>query len=126
MSAGVSAVLFAMDARRVATFYFEVFGARVLTADEHHSLLDCRGFHLLVHRIPAHLAKDCVVTNPPRRKESGSIRLDYPVTNLADARRRSKQFGGQIDDEPPAWAGGDTSFFLGFDPEGNVFGVKTA
>jgi predicted enzyme related to lactoylglutathione lyase len=126
MSAGVSAVLFAKDARRVATFYFEVLGAKVLSADAHHSLLDCRGFHLLVQQIPEHLAKDCVVTDPPLRKEAGSIRLDYPVTNLADARRRSKQFGGQIDDEPPEWAGGDTSFFLGFDPEGNVFGVKTA
>jgi hypothetical protein len=47
MSAGVSAVLFAKDARRVATFYFEVFGAKVLASDEHHSLLDCRGFQLL-------------------------------------------------------------------------------
>src|SRR5262245_43256785 len=110
MSAAVSAVLFAKDARRVATFYFEVFGARVLESGEQHSLLDCRGFQLLVHQIPEHLEKDVVVTTPPHRRETGSIRLDYPVTNLANARRRAKQLGGQIDDKPPPWAGDDESF----------------
>jgi hypothetical protein len=25
-------------------------------------------------------------------------------------------------DVPPAWADADSQFFLGFDPEGNVFG----
>jgi predicted enzyme related to lactoylglutathione lyase len=120
----VSAVLFAKDARRVATFYFEVFGFAVRASDEHHSRLDCGGFELMIHQIPEDLAKDITVSNPPERRESGSIRLDYPVNNLANARRRAKQLGGRIDDEPPAWADGDMSFFLGFDPEGNVFGVS--
>jgi predicted enzyme related to lactoylglutathione lyase len=123
-SARVSAVLFAKDARRVATFYFEVFGFAVRSSDEFHSRLDCGGFELLVHQIPEDLAKDITVTNPPARRERGAIRLDYPVDNLANARRRAKQLGGRIDDDPPAWSEGDASFFLGFDPEGNVFGVS--
>ena len=123
-SARVSAVLFAKDARRVGTFYFEVFGFAVRSSDEFHSRLDCGGFELLVHQIPEELARDVVVKSPPERRERGAIRLDYPVSNLANARRRAKQLGGRIDDDPPAWAEGDTSFFLGFDPEGNVFGVS--
>jgi predicted enzyme related to lactoylglutathione lyase len=124
MSSAVSAVLFAKDARRVATFYFEVFGATVLNSDEHHSLLEYQGFRLMVHQIPAHLAEAVVVTHPPHRRESASIRLDYPVNDILAARRRAKLFGGHIDDRPPAWAWADASFFLGFDPEGNVFGVS--
>jgi predicted enzyme related to lactoylglutathione lyase len=123
-SARVSAVLFAKDARRVATFYHEVFGFAARAADEFHALLDCGGFSLMIQKIPEHMARDIVVSNPPERRESGSVRLDYPVKDVAGARRRAQQYGGRIDDEPPAWAAGDDSWFLGFDPEGNVFCVK--
>jgi hypothetical protein len=29
-----------------------------------------------------------------------------------------------VDDAPPEWAARDANFFLGYDPEGNVFGVS--
>lgn len=120
----VSAVLFAKDARRVATFYYEVFGFKVHGSDKNHSVLECDSFEILIQQIPEDLAKDIVITNPPHRRESGAIRLDYPVRDIAQARRRAKQLGGRIDDEPPPWADGDPSYFLGFDPEGNVFCAK--
>ena len=122
MRPGVSAVLFAKDARRVARFYVRVFGAKVLAEDVYHAALDVHGFRLIVHQIPPHLAKDVEIHNPPWRRESGAIRLDYPVDDIVEARNAARQLGGQIDDAPPAWAEPESRFFLGFDPEGNVFG----
>lgn len=61
----VSAVLFAKDLRKVATFYTRVCSAKVARA-----------------------------------------------------------LGGEIDDRPPPWAGNDTRFHLGHDPEGNVLGAE--
>jgi predicted enzyme related to lactoylglutathione lyase len=122
MRPGVSAVLFAKDARRVARFYVSVFGATMLAEDDYHAALDLGGFRLIVHQIPPHYAKDVEVRNPPLRRETGSIRLDYPVDDIVKARNAARDLGGQIDDAPPAWAVADSRFFLGFDPEGNVFG----
>lgn len=122
MRPGVSAVLFAKDARRVARFYVGVFGAAVLAEDEYHAALDLGGFRLIVHQIPPRYAKDVEVRNPPLHRETGSTRLDYPVDDIVKARNAARELGGQIDDAPPAWADADSQFFLGFDPEGNVFG----
>src|SRR5690242_5443933 len=122
MSPAVSAVLFAKDARRLARFYVSVFGATMLVEDEYHAALDVRGFRLIVHQIPPHFAKDVEILNPPLRRETGAIRLDYPVDDVVKARNAAKQLGGQIDHAPPAWADATSQFFLGFDPEGNVFG----
>jgi len=41
-------------------------------------------------------------------------------TTSGDASR----LGGSIDAQPPPWAAGDANYFLGQDPEGNVFGLK--
>jgi hypothetical protein len=101
-----------------------VFEAVVLAEDDQHAALDVRGFRLMVHQIPAHLAGDIDIRKPPLRRESGAIRLDYPVGNLVKARNAAVRLGGQIDEQPPGWAGAEMCFFLGFDPEGNVFGVS--
>ena len=108
----------------MARFYVGVLGARVLAEDEHHAALDVRGFRLVVHQIPAHLAKDIEIRDPPSRRESETTRLDYPSDDLVRARRAAEQLGGRIDAASPSWAGKDSRFFLGVDPEGNVFGIS--
>jgi predicted enzyme related to lactoylglutathione lyase len=122
----MSAVLFVKDASKVKRFYIEALGGLLLREDAHYAVIDWQGFHLVVHEIPPHLASSIVVNVPPERRESGSLRLDYPIADVAKARAAAKRLGGQIDDAPPAWAEGDTRFFLGYDPEGNVFGAKSA
>ncbi|HEY7641120.1 MAG TPA: VOC family protein [Steroidobacteraceae bacterium] len=122
----VSAVLFAKDLRRVATFYVRVFAVQVLQEDAHHAELDCSGFRLVVHQIPEQFARNVVVTTPPHRREHGAIRLNFPVRDVPGSRALARSLGGEIDDQPPPWAGGDTSFHLGHDPEGNVFGAQSA
>jgi predicted enzyme related to lactoylglutathione lyase len=123
LPSSVSAVLFAKDARALSRFYVSVFGASVSTEGEQYAALDVRAFRLVIHQIPAHLAKEIEIGSPPVRRESGAIRLDYRVADVTNARNAARQFGGQIDDASPAWAGPDAQFFLGFDSEGNVFGV---
>jgi predicted enzyme related to lactoylglutathione lyase len=121
----MSAVLFVKEAGKAKRFYLEALGGSLLREDEDFAVIDWQGFHLVVHQIPPQLASSVVVNVPPARRESASLRLDYPVTDVAQARAAAKRLGGQIDDSQPSWAEGDRSFFLGYDPEGNVFGVKT-
>lgn len=120
----VRAVLFAKDLQSVATFYQKALGMTVTSSDEHHSVLDCRGFELVVHRIPKHVADSITIDRPPKRRVSGAIRLDYPLKNIEESRKAARSLGGDIDDAPPAWAERNASFYFGYDPEGNQFGVS--
>jgi hypothetical protein len=124
MTSCVSALLFAKRLGVVAEFYQVVFGAHVSRSDANHAVLDFDGFNLMIHQLPAHLAVAVAVKSPPERREQSAIRLDYPVDDLAHSRSEAARLGGVIDDTPPPWAANDTTFFLGHDPEGNVFGVK--
>jgi hypothetical protein len=120
----VSAVLFAKELPRVAEFYATALGLRVVARDEHHWRLDCRGFELIVHQIPSHIAAGIVIERPPNRRVSGTTRLDYPVTSIAQCRKKARPLGGDIDEKPPEWASRDANFYFGYDPEGNQFGVR--
>lgn len=120
-----SAVLFVKDLARVTAFYRDALGLACKTSDPHHAAFDVDGFRLVVHQIPPPLAADVVVGDPPQRRSRASLRLDYPVRDVAAARVRAHELGGGIDEQSPEWAG-MPGFFLGFDPEGNVLGVKSA
>ena len=122
----VSAVLFAKDLSKVASFYREVFGARVLRRDAEHEVLLCLGFQLVIHQIPNAIAQSIVLATPPERRERTAIRLNFPVDDIGKSRTEARRLGGQIDDRPSFWAGDDGSIFLGYDPEGNVIGVMSA
>ena len=67
---------------------------------------------------------DTKVQQPPVRRTGSGARLDYPIESITDSRRLARSLGGDIDDTPPGWADPDTNFYLGNDPEGNVFGVS--
>ncbi len=120
----IRAVLFAKDLERVAGFYAGALGMACSTQDEHHAVLQHGAFELVIHRIPDHTGSGVEIWQPPKRRENGVLRLDFPVTSIAASRALAKSLGGDIDDVPPIWAAPGTDFFLGFDPEGNVFGVS--
>lgn len=120
----VSATLFARDHKSVAAFYCAVSAATVARDGAHHAVLICAGFELVIHQIPPHLMPEVTTGEVVRRREQSAIRLDFPAGDIAQARRAAARLGGVIDEQPPPWAGGDIGFFLGHDPEGNVFGVK--
>jgi len=123
-SASVSAVLFAHDLNKVSNFYAQALGMGFTRGDEHHVILNCRGFNLVVHQIPHHLADGIVFEHPPRRRAEGAIRLNFPVQNITETRRLARSMGGEVDSKPPSWAEPNANVFLGYDPEGNVFKVS--
>jgi hypothetical protein len=123
MTVPVSAVLFAKDHAKVASFYLDALAALRLSGDADHTVLGFEGFHLIVHQIPQHLSKNITVPNPVQRREQASLRLDLPTKNLERSRTVAKLLLGTIDDVPPPWTAGEANFHLGHDPEGNVFGV---
>ena len=120
----VRALLFAKNLQAVATFYAEALDMKRESGDDAHVLLKQGDFELIVHQIPKPIADSIRISEPPLRREGGSLRLDYPIPDIRAGRARAKSLGGGIDDSPPPWADSGTNFFLGFDPEGNVFGVS--
>jgi predicted enzyme related to lactoylglutathione lyase len=125
-SGGVSAVLFVKDLEKAADFYSTALGMVVVGSDEHHSVLSCHGFDLVVHRIPEHIARSITLAQPPARRVGGAIRLDFPVESVEKSRAKARTLGGAIDEAPPEWADKAANLFLGYDPEGNLFGVRSA
>jgi predicted enzyme related to lactoylglutathione lyase len=123
-TSSIRAVLFAKDLIRMVAFYSEALGLSRGEVDAHHAVLQRNGFDLIVHQIPVHMADRMEIADPPVRRETGAVRLDYPVENVRTSRSKAKFFGGDIDEAPPSWAERDSNFFLGYDPEGNVFGVS--
>jgi catechol-2,3-dioxygenase len=116
----VSAVLFAKDHAKVARFYREALGLICTASDDDHSVLNCNGFDLVVHQIPKQHLEESNQEMPVRRG-NGRVRLDFPVDSIEAARSIAATLGGRVDDLPPAWAASDANFYLGHDPEGNVF-----
>jgi predicted enzyme related to lactoylglutathione lyase len=116
--------VFAKDLNRVAAFYVQALGMRCSANDEYHWALDGHGFHLIVHQIPKRIADEIKIEQPPERRVWGAIRLNFPVQRIEDSRRVARSLSGEIDDSPPEWADRSANFFLGYDPEGNVFGVS--
>jgi predicted enzyme related to lactoylglutathione lyase len=123
-SASVSAVLFAKDLKKVTSFYSRVLGLKCIHSDADHSVLHSRGFQLIVHQIPKHIADEIVVARPPVRRVGGTIRLDYPVQSIDESRKLARSLEGDIDAAPPEWADRNSNFYLGYDPEGNQIGVR--
>ena len=120
----VRAVLFAKDLNKVATFYSRALGMTRESGDDRHALLKQNSFELIVHQIPKQIAEGIDISEPPARREIGAVRLDYPVGDIDYSRALARSLGGAIDESPPPWADRGTNFYLGFDPEGNVFGVS--
>ena len=117
----VSAVLFAIDHAKVARFYREAIGLIYTAGNDDHSVLSRGGFELTVHQIPKHHLDESNADGAPARRGNGRIRLDFLVDSVEAARSAAAKFGGQVDDVPPGWAPKDANFYLGHDPEGNVF-----
>jgi hypothetical protein len=86
---------------------------RLVRGGVEHETLDCLGFRLMVNQIPFVLAQSIALATLPERRERSAVRLDFPVADIVKSRQNAERLGGQI----------DGSFFLGYDPEGNVVGV---
>ncbi|HEY5307962.1 MAG TPA: VOC family protein [Casimicrobiaceae bacterium] len=115
-----SAVVFAKDVAKVATFYAELISMSIVHTDPDHIVLDSDAMQLVIHAIPAAVADAIGITEPPEVREGMPIKLCLPVASIAAARARAAQLGGNVDSAQDEWQGRKFRACDGYDPEGNV------
>jgi len=123
-SSKISAVLFALEQKKVATFYLEVLGPKSIENGENYDILSFGDFNLTIFQIPKKYVSADSIEQPPRPRVEGAIKLCFPVESIIDSRKVASTLGGKLDDSPPEWASEGENIYLGYDPEGNVFQVS--
>ena len=114
--------VYALDAGRIARFYEDVLGMARLHATEEIVVLQGEDIQLLVHAIPAHIARGIRIATPPKRREDTALKFFFTVPGLATARAAAARLGGEVFDEQ--WQGPGFVVCNACDPEGNVFQVR--
>ena len=75
------------------------------------------GADVAIHRLPAHLAAENPIRQPPRWRDNTAYKLCFETDDLVGQRAAILAHGGQAK-EPWSWEG--TQFCECTDPEGNV------
>lgn len=119
-----SAVIFAKDVDRLASFYRVVVTMAEAHRDKDHIVLDAEGFQLVIHGIPKKIAEQIQITQPPQVRESTPIKVCLPVLSIEQARQRAAKLGGQVGAKGKEWEARGFRACDGHDPEGNVFQVR--
>lgn len=118
-------MIFCHDYDRVTAFYRDALGLPLVRIEPSHTILDAGGMWLIVH--PALEGMDLPsVPSPPRRRESGPIKLMLNIGNIAEAREKAAKMGGKIDPSEAEWPYDAMTCCPGHDPEGNPFDVMQA
>lgn len=110
-------ILFVKDLIRMTSFYRDALGLRFVSqrSSDGWSELDTGGTSLGLHLIPAEVAQNIQITDPPRRRSETPFKLVFEVGDLDAARATAIAFGATMS-ERSSWGSCD-----GLDPEGNVF-----
>ena len=117
-------VIFAKDIHRVAAFYEGVAGLDIAQADTDHVVLRSATLELVVHGIPARIAREIVIETPPELREDSALKPFFPVASLATARQRAAALGGGLQPAPREWQARGFRACDGHDPEGNVLQLR--
>ena len=120
--ARAGAVLFAMDAPRLASFYEHVLAMKRLHDTQGLIVIESPDFQLVLHAIPPEIAADITIETPPALREDVAMKLFFTVDSLADAAARAAELSGGVFGEE--WQGPGFRVRDAFDPEGNVFQVR--
>jgi catechol 2,3-dioxygenase-like lactoylglutathione lyase family enzyme len=111
-------ILFTGDVDRLATFYRDVLGLRVLETSTGWCVLDAGGVKLALHGIPKQVAGE--VADPPVKREDSYWKPTFLVDDL-DATLAHLAAHGVAMSPPRTF--GPRSFSDGMDPDGNVFQI---
>lgn len=119
-------VIFAKDIRRVAAFYEAVAGLAVAEAAKDHIVLRSTTMELVLHGIPARIARQIQISSPPELREDSALKPFFPVASLARAREQAAALGGGLSPAEREWEARGFRACDGFDPEGNVLQCRQA
>ena len=108
----------------MAEFYQLVADMTILYGDNDHVVLELEGMQLVVHALPPGVPRDETIVTPPTVREDSYLKLCFPVTSIAAARRQAESLGGMIKPAANEWEARGFRACDGHDPEGNVIQVR--
>ena len=114
------AFVFVVDLERTAEFYAGAFGMRrENSSDGAFVIMRARtaGADVAIHRVPAQLAAQMPVDDPPRWRDDTAYKICFETDDVAALRSAILAHGGQAK-QPWSWEGRE--FCECADPEGNV------
>jgi len=114
--------IYAVDCRRIASFYEAVAGMSRLHETPELIVLQSPDIQLLVHAIPPPMAATISITYPPAKREDTALKFFLTVPSLSVARATASTLGGVVYSEH--WQGPGFVVCNAMDPEGNVFQVR--
>lgn len=118
------AVVFAKYLQPMTTFYREVAMLAPTQQEDGHAVLENDSLQLVVHAIPPHIAATFEISDPPQVREEASVKLVFPVADLAVARLAAAAHGGRLLPQENEWIWQGFRVCDGVDPEGNVFQLR--
>jgi predicted enzyme related to lactoylglutathione lyase len=119
-----SALVFAKDVLKLATFYKHVLAMAEVEKGKDHVVLEADGLQLVIHGIPKRIAASIQITNPPQVREDTPIKICFPVDTIEQARSKAMELGGQVGSNDKEWEARGFRACDGHDPEGNVFQLR--
>lgn len=116
----LTAVVYAKDMQRLAAFYGMALGATVLEQAPGYTVLQAGAVELSVVQMPAELAAQVVLTQPPEVREATPIKLSFAVPGFEQVATAAAAFGGGVKPPEAAWVWRGARHLDAADPEGNV------
>ncbi len=117
-------VIFAKNTKQLSDFYAQVLGLTVAESEHSHTVLTDDSTELVIHAIPAAVAKAITIEVPPVKREASALKPVFAVSSLEDIANKIAQLGGGIKDVKKAWEIRGHRVVDGWDPEGNIIQFK--
>ena len=114
------AVLFGKDLARLASFYERVAGLTATHREVGVVVLESPYLQLIIHALPARIARTIEVSSPPKLRTETAIKLVFAVSSLAEARASAALLGGKLNPASKQFQARGFRACDGHDPEGNV------
>jgi predicted enzyme related to lactoylglutathione lyase len=104
----------------VANFYATLAGMKVTYSGTDIIVLESPTNQLMVHPIPAKIARGIKIAVPPQRREAAAVKLVFAVKSIAAARAQAPALGGELNAPERMFEARGFRACDGHDPEGNV------
>ena len=117
-------VVFAKSVKKLSAFYARTLGLEVLESASSHQLLRGNGYEVVVHAIPAKMAREITIAKPPVLREGSAMKPSFVVPDLEALRLAVVATGGWLKPAELAWTIRGHTVLDGCDPEGNILQFK--
>ena len=117
-------VVFAKSVKKLSAFYAHTLGLEVLESARSHHLLRGNGYEVVVHAIPAKIAREIPIAKPPVLREDSAMKPSFVVPDLQALRLAVVATGGWLKPDDMAWTIRGHTVLDGCDPEGNILQFK--